>query len=487
METQSEIKKMRRLVWWGSIIVLAAIAVAVAASWTLYEHTVNLLTQNLRERLLSISITQAANLDAETLAMLQTEEDWQKPEWRDVVTHLKRTKDANKDIVFMYIFRKTAEDPSQMEFVADAESLDPYANLDDNPDNDVDANGDGLVEADGADKLQWPGQPYPEAVDIPEAYAAYDGAITVAELYEDAYGQVLTGYAPIKDSQGNTVAILATDIKAGDFFALTRQTLVPFVSFIAFLTAVIAILAAVLIFIWQKRAEAFGQLDRLKDEFVSIASHQLRAPMASIRGYAANMADGTYGAVPEHLKEPLANVQEISRLMVKSIEDYLNVSRIEQGRMKYEKARFNIADTARKVVNELTPVASKKGLTLSVNAPEDIQINGDIGKLNQVFVNLIDNAVKYTEHGSVHVSVDKTDKAARITIQDTGVGIDPKELPDLFEKFTRARGANKINTTGTGLGLYVAKQLVEGHGGLLRAESDGPGKGTRFIVELPLA
>jgi hypothetical protein len=187
--------KLRTLVVIGSLVALAAVSIATLSAWFLYNHTINLLTQNLRERLLSISITQAANISTTNLEALQEEKDWIKPEWTDVVTRLKKAKDSNDSIVFMYIFRKTKADPMQMEFVADAESIYPYANTDDYPSNDVDANKDGVIEADGADKLQWPGQPYPEAVDIPEAYAAYDGALTAAELYEDAYGQVLTGYA----------------------------------------------------------------------------------------------------------------------------------------------------------------------------------------------------------------------------------------------------------------------------------------------------
>ena len=228
------------------------------------------------------------------------------------------------------------------------------------------------------------------------------------------------------------------------------------------------------------------ELDQMKSEFLSVASHQLRAPITAVRGYAANIIQGEYGEVPENLKEPLDTVQEASRLMASSIEDYLNISRIEQGRMKYEKSSFDIADLAKKVVTELQPVASKRKLTLSVEAPEDLMVNADIGKIKQVISNLVDNAIKYTKQGGITVTVAKAEKAARITITDTGVGIPAEEIAGLFEKFKRARGANQVNTTGTGLGLYVAKQLTEGHGGKIWAESDGADKGSRFIIELPL-
>lgn len=232
--------------------------------------------------------------------------------------------------------------------------------------------------------------------------------------------------------------------------------------------------------------ERLKELDRMKSEFLSIASHQLRAPITAVRGYAANINQGEYGLVPAHLKEPLEMVQESARLMASSIEDYLNISRIEQGKMKYEKSTFDVADLAKKVVLEMTSVAVKKKLLLLAEIPEDLNITADVGKVKQVLANLVDNAIKYTEKGSVTVKVTKVDNKARITITDSGVGIPANEIDGLFEKFKRARGANKINTTGTGLGLYVAKQLTEGNGGTIRSESKGAGLGSSFIVEFPL-
>lgn len=471
--------------WLGGILALLAISLAVLASVLLYQQTINLLTNNLRERLLSISITQAANIDAAMLAELRVEEDWQKPEWEYIVSRLKRAKDANENIVYMYIFRKNAEDPTRMEFVADAESINPYANLDDDPTNDVDANGDGIVDPEGADYLQWPGQPYDEAIDIPETFEAYNGPLTARDLYEDSYGEVLTGYAPITDSEGNVVAILATDIKANEFLSVTRQTLYPFITFITFLIFVISILAIVLIYLWKRRAEEFAELDRLKDEFLSVATHQLRAPITAVRGYAANMSDGSYGVVPDYFKEPLYIIRESARLMANSIEDYLNISRIEQGRMKYERTKVNIVDLVKKVVDQLTPVAESNGLKLTFENSGDATVKIDTGKMTQVITNLIDNAIKYTKTGGITVSVEKRDSNARITITDTGVGISEADIPLLFRKFKRARDANKVNTTGTGLGLYVAKMLTNGNGGKIWVESDGVGKGSRFIVEIP--
>src|SRR3989338_11146529 len=135
--------------WLGISIFTIAVVITAGVTWFLYGHTVNLLTENLRERLLSIVTTQVANIDVHVVEALQKEEDWKKPEWKRLVTRLKRSKDHNGDIVFMYVYRRNKDNPEQLEFVADAESINPYANADADSTNDVDANKDGVVEPDG--------------------------------------------------------------------------------------------------------------------------------------------------------------------------------------------------------------------------------------------------------------------------------------------------------------------------------------------------
>ena len=474
--------------WVGGFVAVVTIIIATSASWLLYQQTTRLLTENLRERLLTISITTATTISATDLEALQSESDWQKPEWPRVVRALNRAKYANQNIVYMYLFREKKDNRSEMEFVADADSINPFANTDADPANDVDVNRDGQIEPDGPDKLQWPGQDYPEAVDIPEAFQAHDEGVplTVRDLYTDSYGTVLTGYAPITNASGTVVAVLATDIKADDFFTVTRQTLYPFLIFIGSLVIIISGLALTLIYIWERRAESLAELDRLKSEFLSVATHQLRAPITAIRGYAANITEGTYGPVPPYLVDPLMVIQESSRLMTNSIEDYLNISRIEQGRLKYEISNFDIADLASKILDDFQIIAKKKGITLSFIGSGPLTVSADAGKTKQIITNLTDNAIKYTEAGSVTLSTEKRLGAIRGTVKDTGMGIPAEEVKTLFSKFTRARDASKVNPTGTGLGLYVAKQLTEGMGGKIWTESSGRNQGSTFIVEFPV-
>lgn len=232
------------------------------------------------------------------------------------------------------------------------------------------------------------------------------------------------------------------------------------------------------------------ELDKMKSEFVSIASHQLRSPLTAIRGYTSMLLEGSFGKVPQKATEAIQRISESSRYMALSVEDYLNVSRIEAGNMKYELTEFNLREETEKVVDELRPTALKKGLVLTFKSACAGQgtVKADIGKTRQVILNLIDNAVKYTKKGTVEVFVhnDLKRKKMIVSITDSGVGMSTDAIESLFEKFVRAKNANSVNVTGTGLGLYVAKRMVEEMGGRIWAESPGEGKGSTFHIELAL-
>ena len=236
--------------------------------------------------------------------------------------------------------------------------------------------------------------------------------------------------------------------------------------------------------------ERLKELDKMKSEFVSIASHQLRGPITSIRGYASMLVEGSYGKLPERAKEVLEKLVESSKFMALSIEDYLNVSRIEAGNMKYELSDFNLREIAEKVVDEMRPVAMKKGLVLVYRSDTNgsNMVHADVGKTRQVIMNLIDNSIKYTPKGTITVVAhdDMKSKLMCITIQDTGIGMSKETIEGMFDKFVRAKNANSVNVTGTGLGLFVAKKMITQMNGRVWAESEGEGKGSTFHIELPL-
>lgn len=231
------------------------------------------------------------------------------------------------------------------------------------------------------------------------------------------------------------------------------------------------------------------ELDQLKSEFVSLATHQIRGPLASIKGYASMMIEGDYGEIPEVMKNPVETIYQSSKSLAVIVDDFLNVSRIEQGKMKYDFSTFDLCALANEVVTEAQPTIEKKGLLVSVTVcPQPANVKGDRGKIKQVIGNLLDNSIKYTPKGNIHVSLDADRGSGKVllTIKDTGVGIRATTIPYLFQKFSRAEDASKVNILGTGLGLYVAKQMIEAHKGKVWVESEGEGKGSTFFVELKL-
>lgn len=231
-------------------------------------------------------------------------------------------------------------------------------------------------------------------------------------------------------------------------------------------------------------------LDKQKTTFLSIATHQLRSPIAAITGYTSLIHDGSYGVVSKNLEEPLGRIFESGKRLALIVDDFLNVTRIEQGRMSYTMAACNIAKLVRETVEELHVIARQKGLTLDLSvAPDlDVRVNMDASKIKQVLSNLIDNAIKYTPEGSVTVSVEHMENhhAVMVEVRDTGIGIAPEEQSKLFQKFNRASNVSEVSVYGTGLGLYIAREIVRAHNGWIHLASAGVGKGSTFTIELPL-
>ena len=234
--------------------------------------------------------------------------------------------------------------------------------------------------------------------------------------------------------------------------------------------------------------ERLRVLDQQKTQFVSLASHQLRAPLTAIKGYLSMILEGDYGKVEGETRDMIERVEQSADNLVTIVGDFLDVSRIEQGRMRYEFSDFDLKELVETVHHELLPVAEKKGLALALNIEDGIEfkVHADKNKLKQVFTNLVDNSIKYTPKGEVKISLARPmPKVVRFEIKDTGIGISAETMPKLFDKFVRAEGANDVNVIGTGLGLFVAKEMIKAHdGGKVWAESEGLGKGSKFIVEL---
>ncbi len=238
-----------------------------------------------------------------------------------------------------------------------------------------------------------------------------------------------------------------------------------------------------------KANDRLEELDQQKSEFISIASHQLRTPLTAIRGYISLALEGSYGNIKGTEMEDLMNkMYTIDLRLSQLVEDLLNVSKIEAGKVQYNWESIALESIVKELYDMFMVLAQKKNLKLNIVLPKEAlpMMRLDVNKIKELISNLIDNAIKYTEEGGVTIRIEKDEAVARVVIQDTGIGISPENIEKLFGKFIRTEQTKKMDSGGSGLGLFVGKTFVEGHGGRVYAESEGEGRGSSFIVELPL-
>lgn len=240
----------------------------------------------------------------------------------------------------------------------------------------------------------------------------------------------------------------------------------------------------------QEANERLEQLDKLKDEFVSLASHELRTPMTIIKSYLWLFMDKKKGQLTEKEMSYLTRAYSSTERLINLVNDMLNVSRIESGRLSLELKPVQIVDVLEKQVEELMPRAQQLGLKLAfAKPPYPVPlVNADHERIEQVIINLVGNSLKFTPSGgSISVSIKPEDKDLLVTVIDSGRGMNKKDMEKLFRKFGTMGESylHKQEAQGTGLGLYLSKLLVEMHGGKMWAESKGEGKGATFNFTIP--
>jgi signal transduction histidine kinase/DNA-binding response OmpR family regulator len=228
------------------------------------------------------------------------------------------------------------------------------------------------------------------------------------------------------------------------------------------------------------------EANRIKDEFLATLSHELRTPLQAILTWASALRENPVEAGT--LARGLEVIERNARAQTRLIEDLLDVSRIITGKLVLDKQLVCLGDLARTVAEDARPTAERKQVELRIEGqPVDAFVSGDPNRLRQVIGNLLANALKFTPAGGrVEVGVLAQGSAAELRVQDTGAGIAPDFLPHLFERFRQGDGGTTRAHGGLGIGLAIVRHLVDLHGGSVRAESQGEGRGATFVVTLPL-
>lgn len=218
-------------------------------------------------------------------------------------------------------------------------------------------------------------------------------------------------------------------------------------------------------------------------ELLSIAAHQLRTPLTLIIGYLDMILSGDFGKLNVRQSRAIANTLEQSKRLGVIVENFLSASQMESGMFNIEKKSVDLERLVSATVDQIRALGRKKGVRVRYNHKKGLfEIQADPMAISNVLLNLLDNAVKFSSKGEIRVNLEKKKDKIMIIIEDSGIGIDKKDLKSIFDKFFRASGAKNVG--GTGLGLYISKKIIEAHGGSIEAVSSGTQKGAKFIISL---
>lgn len=231
------------------------------------------------------------------------------------------------------------------------------------------------------------------------------------------------------------------------------------------------------------------ELDKLKSSFLANMSHELRTPLNSILGFADVMLEGLDGPLSDNMNNDLGLIQKNGQHLLHLINDVLDMAKIDSGKMNLNVEKFNVHELLTDVTSITSSLAKEKSLALIIESDSDheVEINADKVRLRQVMINLVNNAMKFTDKGSISIRATRENKKVLISVKDTGIGISLDHLETVFQEFTQVDTTTTRKAGGTGLGLPISRRLINMHSGRLWAESTGiNGEGSTFYVTLPI-
>jgi signal transduction histidine kinase len=236
----------------------------------------------------------------------------------------------------------------------------------------------------------------------------------------------------------------------------------------------------------EKKGQELAIASKHKSEFLANMSHELRTPLNAILGYTELILDKIYGSVPEQIQEVLERVEQNGRHLLGLINDVLDLSKIEAGQLTLSLNEYSMKEVVQTVVTAVESLAAEKNLQLKVKVSPEVDYGkGDEQRISQVLMNLVGNAIKFTEKGEVEVEATASKDTFVVSVSDTGPGLSEGDQQKIFEEFHQVDASSTRKKGGTGLGLSIAKRIVEMHGGRIWVEST-LGKGSTFSFTLPV-
>lgn len=326
-----------------------------------------------------------------------------------------------------------------------------------------------------------------------QARIAFERKRPIAKLmdveYDGRKAQAWNVVTPVLSDTGTVIAAVSTNTVTTDAMeAINKAYSTSFMILIGSVVVIVGMLFRHFRLVTYVRLLAKQrEVNQTMSDFLSVATHELKAPTTVIKGYISNVLDGTAGPITDDARQQLMVAFSQTDRLNELVQDLLNVSRIEQGRVSYTMRAVDSRALLGMIVGNYQPIAAAKGVTLSIETLDPMPaVYCDEGRLQEIYTNLIDNAIKYTAKGMVTIG-QRVEKDRVITnVRDTGFGMSPDAKRRLFQRFYRIKTDQTQNISGTGLGLWIIKQYIEAMGGTIEVESI-EGIGSNFIVALPIA
>jgi signal transduction histidine kinase len=457
-----------------SIVALstAAMLVIITISAAVFVRSRTVMEQQLKERLRAIAAVAVEQFDADAVGAIKDPLPMDSPTLRIFVNQLQTIRSRIPEIEYAYIMRRT-EDPMYLEFVADADTLSSFA------DNDV--NSDGVLDPDEA--TSYPGDRYP-IHDVPALQSeAFLRPSVDEEITHDQWGALISGYAPLVDNRGNTVAVLGIDMDAESFLILTRSIFSE-VTFIFFVMIGLALAGMVVFVAHQRHVLTLRQIERERSALISLATHQLSAPLAVFRWWSEILQDEIKTKAED---DPFVEMQKATDRMNVIIQELHNANEMSKKERICKPEKASLKDLIQETIKEIEDKLKRKNqhILLKIDSAPIMRI--DQKCVSGALEEILHNAMDFSPDGStIAIETIKNKDSVTVAVHDEGCGVPDVDKDRIFDRFTRGSNAMLMKSAGSGIGLFITRNLIDHVGGTIQLKSRGSRKGSTFSFTLPI-